>query len=597
MSDANQINVPIQVGKEIFTILSEALYNNPYHLFREYVQNSIDSINSSDIDNGLIEIIVLNEDGSKADKISINDVQHLLFVDNGKGYVGNILDLATKLADSSKEISKNIGYKGIGRLSGYSYCNEITFLSSSSYAKLDALTIDLESLKKSVTDFFNIIDFVNNKYDKYLKDYISDSGFVVLMKNINFDIKNILTNPNFTRELSVRLKCKYDLEDIKSFNKDIISFLTKCNENIKFTLKYNGNEIKRAYKLNHDKESDYILNVINKDDNQIICKVIYKIGKQVTFSYRKNNDMDYGVKVYQKGMLVSKDIDVVEKIISYFGLLDKTATEYNAATLTFYTEIHIEIEDILPNSSRTWISYHVPENYNQKYVNQFMDFLREYIKESDSLRYSYSNYARKSTDNKSILKGKLLKVMEFFVNDFEAESNKLEYMFIDPHEKEAKSDTMQSSLKNNLEYLLPTNSGYLAVLNNKINEIIDELSTLNVNKHKYAAAMLYRSFLEVSLKYYSKENSVYRLPDDKINLFDALSNYNDLLKKKNYLRLPKPKADVIYNSIKMVLENKESIRILNNNIHDLEYSINKIVLINIRDGLKPILDDIYNVNE
>ena len=49
----------IRVGKEIFNILSESLYGKVQYLFREYVQNSIDSISlSKDSNSHRIELVL-----------------------------------------------------------------------------------------------------------------------------------------------------------------------------------------------------------------------------------------------------------------------------------------------------------------------------------------------------------------------------------------------------------------------------------------------------------------------------------------------------------------------------------------------------------
>ena len=111
----------VKVGASILSIITESLYDNPIVVFREYVQNSVDSI--------------FQTDNPKNREIRIwVDGDNLYFLDNGIGIKPtSFYDEMVKIGASTKEKQKNLGYKGIGRLSGVPYCEDLTFVNISNY--------------------------------------------------------------------------------------------------------------------------------------------------------------------------------------------------------------------------------------------------------------------------------------------------------------------------------------------------------------------------------------------------------------------------------------------------------------------------------
>ena len=87
------------VGAGILNIITESLYDNPIVVFREYVQNSVDSI--------------FKEDCQDDYEIKIwCDGNDLCFLDNGRGIdTQDFNDEMIKIGDSSKKKTRNLGYK------------------------------------------------------------------------------------------------------------------------------------------------------------------------------------------------------------------------------------------------------------------------------------------------------------------------------------------------------------------------------------------------------------------------------------------------------------------------------------------------------
>jgi hypothetical protein len=118
---------PIVVGKDILEILSSAMYVDPLAIYREYIQNAADAIDEARIA-GLL-------DSSAAGTVEIEiDSQNrgVTIRDNGIG-VG-LKDFETRMTSfgaSAKRGTGARGFRGVGRLAGLGYCQELVFRSHS----------------------------------------------------------------------------------------------------------------------------------------------------------------------------------------------------------------------------------------------------------------------------------------------------------------------------------------------------------------------------------------------------------------------------------------------------------------------------------
>lgn len=114
------------IGKNIIEILTTGMYHNPLVIFREYVQNSIDAIKEA-VDIGILDDIFEGDVQVTIDK----ENRFIIFEDNGVGVSAkNSWGVLTSIASSNKDRTKNLGFRGIGRLAGLAYCDEISIETS-----------------------------------------------------------------------------------------------------------------------------------------------------------------------------------------------------------------------------------------------------------------------------------------------------------------------------------------------------------------------------------------------------------------------------------------------------------------------------------
>jgi molecular chaperone HtpG len=110
------------IGRQIFDIVTSGMYDNPLMIYREYIQNSVDSIDLA-IEKGLI----VQESTRIFISLNGND-RSITIEDNGQGLSNDTAhSILTNIGCSPKEGTGQRGFRGIGRLGGLAYCDELVF--------------------------------------------------------------------------------------------------------------------------------------------------------------------------------------------------------------------------------------------------------------------------------------------------------------------------------------------------------------------------------------------------------------------------------------------------------------------------------------
>ena len=110
------------VGKYILDSLSIGMYNHPLMLIREYIQNSTDAIDEYRRD-------FRPSSYRPRIEITISGITRAMTIrDNGAGVPGKqAWKLLHDLGNSRKKLNQNRGFRGIGRLGGLGYCDQLSF--------------------------------------------------------------------------------------------------------------------------------------------------------------------------------------------------------------------------------------------------------------------------------------------------------------------------------------------------------------------------------------------------------------------------------------------------------------------------------------
>lgn len=118
------MNEPV-AGKFLLEILTRGMYSNPMHVYREYIQNSSDSIDKA------IEAGILQSADAEI-HISIDEKGRSIIIrDNGLGIPLDIARIKLmNVGASDKDGITERGFRGIGRLGGLAYAERVQFVTS-----------------------------------------------------------------------------------------------------------------------------------------------------------------------------------------------------------------------------------------------------------------------------------------------------------------------------------------------------------------------------------------------------------------------------------------------------------------------------------
>lgn len=120
------MNKDIKVGKYILESLTTGMYNTPHIIYREYIQNAVDSL-----ENAMAEKII-NKEEARIEILVDESTDYIKISDNGLGInTSKAFEILTNIGNSTKRYSMNRGFRGIGRLGGLSYCDTLRFTTSS----------------------------------------------------------------------------------------------------------------------------------------------------------------------------------------------------------------------------------------------------------------------------------------------------------------------------------------------------------------------------------------------------------------------------------------------------------------------------------
>ncbi len=164
------------LGKNIIENLTTAMYEQLLIVYREYIQNSADSIDKA-IAQGIIEKsnaeIDINIDSEKG---------NIIIKDNGLGIsVNDFTKIMSSIADSSKDPSSNKGFRGIGRLGGISVCKSLRFeCSFLGEPKKSVVVWDAKKIREVLNDSNQNPDassLVDNKTEYFEECCESDEHF------------------------------------------------------------------------------------------------------------------------------------------------------------------------------------------------------------------------------------------------------------------------------------------------------------------------------------------------------------------------------------------------------------------------------------
>jgi molecular chaperone HtpG len=448
------------VGKQLLETLTDALYSEPVVIFREYVQNAVDSFIANDIKKAK---------GNNKVNIDINrKTESIKIKDNGEAVpFAKFQDTMVSISKSGKDESQ-IGFRGIGRLSGMPFCEELIFRNKHTDSdKVQICKIEGVKYKKILNDENNHDNFEKVMLDitEFSQlDSMEDSFFEVELKKIG----NELINCIFQKQ------CKHGHSDIEMESSNIpteyflsklsnllplpykpdFTYRDKIHENYKkifpdddlknyeFVIILNGEQLYKGY-TNKDILADMFFipfNLKNKKNAEINIGFVW-----LTFSYVfKSIGSSYGINVRSKNMLLRGD-SVLADEASLSPLATTTRSQYLNALVCVEGEFLIKVLDrniLSDNSKRDWFK-------TNEYSLQLRDKICVFLSSMNKYRYEASRYKNKYDDN---AKAKMHKALNNFVinPDLSIANN----YFDDLHSRMLKDEKRQQKNRNDVADVL-----------------------------------------------------------------------------------------------------------------------------------------------
>lgn len=390
------------VGASILNIITESLYDKPIVVFREYVQNSADSLSS-----------VLTEDNEEDlyNYIWTKD-NNLYFLDNGAGIKSDdFLSKMESIAFSSKEKSFNIGYKGIGRLSGISYCKKLHFINIVNFKNniFQEYTIDCVKYSKiQKTDNYNEMTFhdlmkeigslnssdleknISNIFRSYTNIFSSrNSGFLVILEDISTVLKSVIEDKGFCDELEWLLPVPFS-DDL--FDKTLDT--STLFESLTFENTFNDSSVvaARSYKiyfnnkqlfrpLNESMFRTYLCK--SKFENYAVCITSFSNEK---IELDKRNPFS-GIRIYIDNMLLCDENELIPILQQYgfteHGLYELIQTVRGVGVIIYI----VDKVNLSANARRTFIELTDQDSLN------FLELISIFVNNIYEARYALSRYA------------------------------------------------------------------------------------------------------------------------------------------------------------------------------------------------------------
>jgi len=375
-------------GANIIENLTTGMYQDSKIIFREYIQNSCDQIDKA-IDVGLIS----NEEA----KIEIwlnKESRQITIEDNATGIArSGFKRILGNVADSDKQLGKNKGFRGIGRLCGLAYCKKLIFTSTAhkegvvSIMECDATKMrelinkNAKGQKITASEILkSIYTFREEPTDDFDSHY-----FRVELIDINEENNDLLDSAKIKDYLSFIAPVPY--QNTFTFRKKIYDYAKKHEFKIdEYCIMLDGETILKRYTekiLKSDVESDKIFDIEFKTffDNNNNCIAWMWFGLSTFKGVLPKINHMRGIRLRKENIQIGGE-DTLQKLFK-----EDRGNSY------FIGEIFAINQELIPNSQRDYF------NENRVRLSFEME-LKKYFE--DELHRLYYNASAMNNEHKKI---------------------------------------------------------------------------------------------------------------------------------------------------------------------------------------------------
>jgi molecular chaperone HtpG len=334
-----------KAGMYLLETLTAGMYNEPLSIYREYIQNAVDSIDLSNRNTKRRQM-----------KVNIHLIpieRSIIISDNGQGIpVQNAEQTLSSIGISDKTNNGLRGFRGIGRLGGIAFSEKATYRTKAEGEKTESIQEwDCKQLRKILSDskdssmtlegVFKQTTTFNHRNSRRFKG----SYFEVVLEGVSSFRNYILDIERVRNYLSQITPVPFNHDEF-SYAEKIDKYLaSNLSHYGKYEITVNGDPVYKPYRDNvriTKKGFDYI-----EDINLFEIKIR---NIAVAFGwYGKRRDLLGAIAKGEKGSGIS--VRAGNILIGDSHLLDGCFREPRFHSYVI-GEIHVDCSDLVPNSRR-----------------------------------------------------------------------------------------------------------------------------------------------------------------------------------------------------------------------------------------------------
>ena len=340
-------------GANILENLTTGMYQDSKVIYREYIQNACDQIDTA-CDSGLLQ------DSEGCIDIWLDaENRTVSIVDNATGiHFSDFEQTLADIANSGKRLGEDKGFRGIGRLCGLAYCKELIFTST-------ATGEDVVSIMRCNAAKMRELISANERGEKYTAsevlhsiytfeythtDEIDAHWFKVEMIGINNENTDLLDFAQIKEYLSFVAPVPYQNTFI--FRSEVYKYAKNLGYTIdEYTIRLNGEQIFKKYKTNFktSKGDDEVFNLAFKeiyDSNHDLLAWLW-IGVSHFKAVISKDCQMRGLRLRKDNIQIGND-DALQKLFR-----EDRGHHY------FVGEVFAVSKDLIPNSQRDYFNENV----------------------------------------------------------------------------------------------------------------------------------------------------------------------------------------------------------------------------------------------
>jgi molecular chaperone HtpG len=377
-------------GKIVIETLSEGLYDNPLFLFREYVQNSADAIDSA------IHQGILGKDEGQVEIVLDAEKRLITFEDNGTGIPHNFVKtMLANIGDSQKDRRTDKGFRGIGRLGGLGYCQKVRFETSVRGEKIKSVlewdARNLHEILANKNEKIHAGQLIKRITSTWEEEYPAENHFFkVSLINVNESSGELLDMEEVRKYLQMVAPVPFDyakfpfVEKIDKFIKD--EGLPSLHE---YRLNLNGDEIRKGYETPLSIGDGKTIDILD-----IECRLVQENGKFAGWYWYCISKFE-GVlpkKCWQRNIRLRKaNIQIGEAdCLSNHPKRGDSLWREDRGNSYFIGETHALDEDLIPNSRRDYFNQNEACRRFEALLQQEFLNLHQLYHNASTIRSAYS---------------------------------------------------------------------------------------------------------------------------------------------------------------------------------------------------------------